>query len=319
MNVQNTQKHIFYNLKKRASFLFFVLFFYFFVICSSFPFQRRVSLKEDRRQDKYGNLTGTYARIKNTMLLDRGVQNNLESLQERWRMIMFMYDDCVEMVKTRQQNRLCRRQLNQKCELIALAIVYSTLVIPVFMAVLLAYVIFFWPCSFILEDYSHSRRFIQCYQNICIKPYLVIWFVYYIHVCTRTKYLGTSIVGIIELRLIMFTVTKTHLLSWNIYLVFFLWTPLFQFFRTINTMQQTTQTFSQTETIYTYSTYKYKYTYMFIIHGRNRATWLHCSGGSWLCFIRQLIYRFVLILMYIQFYCCTISIWISEHAIDTNN
>lgn len=36
-------------------------------------------------------------------------------------------------------------------------------------------------------------------------------------------------------------------------------------------MQQTTQTFSQTEAIYMYSTYKYKYTYMFIIHGRNRA------------------------------------------------
>lgn len=214
---EHTEAHIL-QPQKRA--LFFFVFF-LCVICSSFPFQRRVSLKEDRRQDKYGNLTGTYARIKNTMLLDRGVQNNLESLQERWRMIMFMYDDCVEMVKTRQQNRLCRRQLNQKCELIALAIVYSTLVIPVFMAVLLAYVIFFWPCSFILEDYSHSRRFIQCYQNICIKPYLVIWFVYYIHVCTRTKYLGTSIVGIIELRLIMFTVTKTHLLSWNIYLVFF--------------------------------------------------------------------------------------------------
>lgn len=112
-----------------------------------------MSLKEDRRQDKYGNLTGSYARIKNTMLLDRGVQNNLESLQERWRMIMFMYDDCVEMVKTRQQNRLCRRQLKQKCELIALAIVYSTLAIPVLMAVLLAYVIFLWPCSFTLEDY----------------------------------------------------------------------------------------------------------------------------------------------------------------------
>lgn len=112
-----------------------------------------MSLKEDRRQDKYGNLTGSYARIKNTMLLDRGVQNNLESLQERWRMIMFMYDDCVEMVKTRQQNRLYRRQLKQKCELIALAIVYSTLAIPVFMAALLAYVIFLWPCSFILEDY----------------------------------------------------------------------------------------------------------------------------------------------------------------------
>lgn len=28
-------------------------------------------------------------------------------------------------------------------------------------------------------------------------------------------------------------------------------------------MQQTTQTFSQTEAIYMYSTYKYKYTYMF--------------------------------------------------------
>lgn len=88
---------------------------------------------------------------------------------------------------------------------------------------------YYWPMlfsfdhavSFLRINYSHSRRFIQCYQNICIKPYLVIWFVYYIHVCTRTKHLGTAIVGIIELWLIMFTVTKTHLLSWNIYLVFF--------------------------------------------------------------------------------------------------
>lgn len=161
----------------------------------SFPFQRRVSLKEDRRQDNYGNLTGTYARIKNTMLLDRGVQNNLESLQERWRMIMFMYDDCVEMVKTRQQNRLCRRQLKQKCELIAMAIVYSTLAIPVFMAVLLAYVIFLWPCSFILEDYIAIPGGLFS----STRTYVVIWFVYYIRECKCTKHFGASLVrSIIE-------------------------------------------------------------------------------------------------------------------------
>lgn len=181
-----------------------------------------MSLKEDRRQDKYGNLTGSYARIKNTMLLDRGVQNNLESLQERWRMIMFMYDDCVEMVKTRQQNRLCRRQLKQKCELIALAIVYSTLAIPVFMAALLAYVIFLWPCSFTLEDYiAIPGGFkISATRTYVLKPYLVIWFVCYTRECTCTKHFGASFVRSIIMFKNMYTVTKTHLLLWNIYLFF---------------------------------------------------------------------------------------------------
>lgn len=112
---------------------------YFFLIL-----QRRVSLKEDRRQDKYGNLTGTYARIKNTMLLDRGVQNNLESLQERWRMIMFMYEDCVDMIKTREQTRLSRRQLKQRREFLSWTIIYSSLLMPLFIAILLAYIIFLW-------------------------------------------------------------------------------------------------------------------------------------------------------------------------------
>ncbi|XP_061173066.1 uncharacterized protein LOC133182298 [Saccostrea echinata] len=103
--------------------------------------RRRVSLKEDRRQEKYGNLTGEYTRIKNTMLLDRGVQNTLESLQERWRMIMFMYDDCVEMFKTRRQKQFCRRQLIQRRELIACVIIYSALVLPVLIAIFLTYVI----------------------------------------------------------------------------------------------------------------------------------------------------------------------------------
>ncbi|XP_062602317.1 uncharacterized protein LOC134264032 [Saccostrea cucullata] len=103
--------------------------------------RRRVSLKEDRRQEKYGTLTGEYARIKNTMLLDRGVQNTLESLQERWRMIMFMYDDCVEMIQSRRQKPLCRRQLIQRRELIACVIIYSALFLPVLIAIFLTYII----------------------------------------------------------------------------------------------------------------------------------------------------------------------------------
>lgn len=97
-------------------------------------------MKEDKK-DKYGNWTEKYGRIKNTMLLDRGVQNTLESLQERWRMLMFMYDDYVEMVKTRQQNRLCRRQLKQRRGMIACFIIYFAVTFPVLIVILLAYFI----------------------------------------------------------------------------------------------------------------------------------------------------------------------------------
>lgn len=67
--------------------------------------------------------------------------------------------------------------------------------------------------------YSHSRRFLnQCNQNICIKPYLVIWFVCYTRECT--KHFGASFVRSIIMFKNLYTVTKTHLLLWNIYLFF---------------------------------------------------------------------------------------------------
>ncbi|KAK3093732.1 hypothetical protein FSP39_019377 [Pinctada imbricata] len=79
------------------------------------------------------------------MMADKGVQNTIEALEERWRMIMFMYDDCVTKLEEKIERDRERRHARQKQELIALSIIYSAFSIPILIMVFIVYlfVLFF--------------------------------------------------------------------------------------------------------------------------------------------------------------------------------
>ena len=49
--------------------------------------------------------------------------NAVEVLQERWRMIMYMYDDCMELVKQWDEQRLLKQHQRRKRRMLFLSFV----------------------------------------------------------------------------------------------------------------------------------------------------------------------------------------------------
>lgn len=83
--------------------------------------KRRISRDDGHKDRKYGHDKDEYAKIAEWVLADRGISSSVEVLQERWRMIMYMYDDCVELVKQWEDHRLEKQQRKRKRRLLLLA------------------------------------------------------------------------------------------------------------------------------------------------------------------------------------------------------
>lgn len=66
------------------------------------------------------------------MLRERAVVNAIEALQERWRMLQFMYEDCVELNEKRKEIILKKLSTKRQLELILIASIFLTFCIPVF-------------------------------------------------------------------------------------------------------------------------------------------------------------------------------------------
>ena len=96
----------------------------FYFIKSSNTFQRRSSKRSSRSEPEFGQDTETYEKIRERVLQERAVTNAIDALQERWRMIMFMYDDFVELDKTRAECKLKKLCIQQQYELIIIILAF---------------------------------------------------------------------------------------------------------------------------------------------------------------------------------------------------
>jgi len=105
--------------------------------------QRRLSTTEADKQDTFGRKTEDYEKICKTIMEDPVVTNSLEALKERWKMIMFMYDDTVDLINSRKNNIILRKKLENRRELFAASIIYTSTALPFFVIFLTAVLLLF--------------------------------------------------------------------------------------------------------------------------------------------------------------------------------
>lgn len=96
----------------------------------NFCFQRRSS-KRVKPEPEFGHDTETYEKIRERVLEERAVTNAIDALQERWRMIMYMYDDCVEMNETRRDMKLRKLCIQRQFELIMIVSAFVLICLPI--------------------------------------------------------------------------------------------------------------------------------------------------------------------------------------------
>ncbi|KAL4238657.1 hypothetical protein ACF0H5_003364 [Mactra antiquata] len=102
--------------------------------CGSFKrrsIRRRSSKRVNRPEPEFGHDTETYEKIRERVLQERAVTNAIEALQERYRMLTFMYDDCIELNEDRKSRRLRKLCVQRQFELIVLISLFITICLPV--------------------------------------------------------------------------------------------------------------------------------------------------------------------------------------------
>lgn len=108
------------------------------------PFQRRIS-KDDTGDDKpYGSKNDDYDKICEKVMADNAVQKALEAMQEKWRMIMFMYDDCMDLRNAKFEHDTLAKRNKLKKDFIALLITYLLITVPGVITLYLAFLFVIW-------------------------------------------------------------------------------------------------------------------------------------------------------------------------------
>lgn len=102
-------------------------------------FQRRPSKRQERGEPAFGHDNEAYGAIRERVLRERAVTNAIDALQERWRMLQYMYDDCVELNKGRKERKLKKLCIKRQVELIGIISIFLTLLVPVFVILVLIF------------------------------------------------------------------------------------------------------------------------------------------------------------------------------------
>ncbi|XP_053376527.1 uncharacterized protein LOC128547556 [Mercenaria mercenaria] len=99
--------------------------------------RRRSSKRLSKPEPEFGHDTKTYEKIQERVLQERAVTNAIDALQERWRMIMFMYDDCVELNEQRRELKLRKLCVQRQFELILIISIFMLICIPISVVIVL--------------------------------------------------------------------------------------------------------------------------------------------------------------------------------------
>ncbi|KAH3847985.1 uncharacterized protein LOC127873787 [Dreissena polymorpha] len=92
--------------------------------------RRRPSKRFDRTDLKYGHDEDTYEAIRQRVFQERAVTNAIEALQERWNMLMFMYEDCMALNDEWKQRKLTKLSVKRQMELITIVTLFLVACIP---------------------------------------------------------------------------------------------------------------------------------------------------------------------------------------------
>jgi len=96
-------------------------------------FQRRSSKRLERQDVTYGQDTEAYEAIRQRVLQERAVVNAIDALQERWRMLTFMFTDCEELNQTRKDRQLKKLCTKRQFELISIIVLFTLFCLPMFL------------------------------------------------------------------------------------------------------------------------------------------------------------------------------------------
>ncbi|XP_025103936.1 uncharacterized protein LOC112570002 [Pomacea canaliculata] len=93
--------------------------------------KKRLTRDDDQSQRTYGQAKEDYHQLALRVLGERTVVNNIEVLQERWRMIMFMYDDCLQLIQQcdDRRGRLSRQRRRKRLLLLVVVSLVLSLVV----------------------------------------------------------------------------------------------------------------------------------------------------------------------------------------------
>ncbi|XP_060571789.1 uncharacterized protein LOC132729970 [Ruditapes philippinarum] len=104
--------------------------------------RKRTSKRSNRQEPGYGHDTETYEKIRERVLQERAVTNAIDALQERWRMLTFMYEDCVKMNQTRKERKLKKLCVKRQFELIMVVSTFALFCL--FLSVLIFVLLNIW-------------------------------------------------------------------------------------------------------------------------------------------------------------------------------
>ncbi|XP_041354513.1 uncharacterized protein LOC121372286 [Gigantopelta aegis] len=96
--------------------------------------RRRIS-RDDGKPKNYGQNKEEYEKIVERVLCQKSVANALDALRERWKMLMFMYEDCMEMVKSVEDKRQKMKTKEKRIEICILVTGIISIVIPMVLIV----------------------------------------------------------------------------------------------------------------------------------------------------------------------------------------
>ncbi|XP_046364307.1 uncharacterized protein LOC124140667 [Haliotis rufescens] len=91
--------------------------------------------KEEAIPLTYGRNREEYDKIVERVMSDKAVQAAVESLQERWKMIMIMHEDCMQMVEDWDDRQLKKAQAIDVFQLLIAVMIAVSVLIPVMCSV----------------------------------------------------------------------------------------------------------------------------------------------------------------------------------------
>ncbi|KAL3872689.1 hypothetical protein ACJMK2_035899 [Sinanodonta woodiana] len=108
--------------------------------------RRKLSRDGSRKGDRpevrnYGNNLEDYKKIEERVLSEKAVVNAIEALQERWRMLIYMYDDCMDLVKEKKERDMYNKKIRRQEEIVIIMFFAAVVCFPI------SLVILFWLCK----------------------------------------------------------------------------------------------------------------------------------------------------------------------------
>ncbi|KAK3587785.1 hypothetical protein CHS0354_042749 [Potamilus streckersoni] len=115
------------------------------IVRKSSVIRRRLSRDGSRKGERpeernYGNNVDEYKKIEERVLSEKAVVNAIEALQERWRMLIYMYEDCMDLVKEKKERELYNKKIRRQEEIVIIVFYAAIVCFPIFL------VIIFWLC-----------------------------------------------------------------------------------------------------------------------------------------------------------------------------